>query len=294
MGIFFTIVLVAIVGWIWQKRKAAEQDRQRRQEFAQEFHVAVPQNFILKSTGVNSSVGVFSLGYPQWEYAKADGTKDERRNDNHLHDSVSALNISKWNVACNDPMEMYSFVTALRAAGANIQLIPREQAKMRSSSVIFQARGATSVSGLVQTFLGKPDLFRRFCIDLCRQQGYIVNEDSKYGFDFSAELGGVNGLVACSCVNIHSKVGLPAVRSLVDANVLEGKQELMYMTTGGYSAQAIGLAGQEGVHLIDGNQLLGMVRQAWGGTVTSGDVPYTEYMLTTQEILEGYPADARP
>lgn len=294
MELFVVIVLVVIAVWIWQKKKAAEQDRQRRKEFDQEFHVVVPSNFTLKSAGANSSIGLFSLGYPQWQYAKADGTKDERRNDNVLHDSVSMLDISRWNVTCNDPMEMYSFVTALRAAGAKIQLIPREQAKMRSSSVIFQARGATSVSGLVQSFLGKPDLFRRFCIDLCRQQGYIVNEDSKYGFNFSAELGGVNGLVACSCVNIHSKVGLPAVRALVDANVLEGKQELMYMTTGGYSAQAIGLAGQEGVHLIDGNQLLSMVRQAWGGTVTSGDVPYIEYTLTAQEVLEGYPADARP
>lgn len=294
MELFVVIVLVVIAVWIWQKKKAAEQDRQRRKEFDQEFHVVVPSNFTLKSAGANSSIGLFSLGYPQWQYAKADGTKDERRNDNVLHDSVSMLDISRWNVTCNDPMEMYSFVTALRAAGAKIQLIPREQAKMRSSSVIFQARGATSVSGLVQSFLGKPDLFRRFCIDLCRQQGYIVNEDSKYGFNFSAELGGVNGLVACSCVNIHSKVGLPAVRALVDANVLEGKQELMYMTTGGYSAQAIGLAGQEGVHLIDGNQLLSMVRQAWGGTVTSGDVPYIEYTLTAQKVLEGYPADARP
>lgn len=285
------IVLIVIVMWAYR--------RKLRGDFAREFNIIFPPGkFKLKKTGPPASINTFTLVYPHWEYAKANGTKDERRSSNSLIGGTSTLTVGAWQVTCNDPLSLYELVTALRASGTDIALIPQEQTKMQQSSVIFQARQATSLAGLIQPFFGQPKLFRRFCADLCRQQGYYVTEYDEPGFDFTAELDGANGpvegLVACACVNVHSNVGLPEVRKLVDANVLAGTQELMYMTTGGYTSKAVALARQEGVHLIDGYQLLGMVQQAWGGSTAATGIPYTEYTLTKQEVAKGYPADARP
>lgn len=286
METIIIIAVVVIIIWAYGRKK--------RSDFAREFNIVFPTGkFKLKKLGHPASVNEFTLVYPHWEYAKADGTKDARRSSNSLIGGDSTLSVGAWEVRCPNPVHLYSLITELRSKGTDISLIPQEHTKMNQGSVMSQARHATSLAELIQTFYGKPDLFSHFCADLCRQQGYEVTEYNEPGFDFTAELGGVEGLVACSCLNVHSNVGLPAVRKLVDANVLAGTQELMYMTTGGYSSQAVALAHQEGVHLIDGTQLIGMVQQAWGGSASSEGIPYTEYTLTMEELMQGYPADAR-
>lgn len=286
MEAIIIIAVVVIIIWAYGRKK--------RSDFAREFNIVFPTGkFKLKKRGHPASVNEFTLVYPHWEYAKADGTKDARRSSNSLIGGDSTLSVGAWEVRCPNPVHLYSLITELRTRGTAIALIPPEQAKMQRGSVMSDARHATSLAELIQTFYGKPDMFSHFCADLCRQQGYEVTEYQEPGFDFTAELGGVEGLVACACLNVHSNVGLPAVRKLVDANVLAGTQELMYMTTGGYSSQAIALAQQEGVHLIDGTQLIGMVQQAWGGSSSSEGIPYTEYTLTMEELMQGYPADAQ-
>ncbi|MGE4603825.1 restriction endonuclease [Bifidobacterium longum subsp. longum] len=265
-----------------------------RSKFAGAFNISAVwlKRCIVGKISQNNPTGFFQLNYPMWEASNNDGTRDKRTNDTRIIDAWSELTIGGWRVRSKSPIELYSVVTALRAAGHDVALIPREQTKMTGASVIYSARQATSVMDLVRAFFNQKDMFRSFCIEMCRANGYFVTESSKPGFDFYAELGGVTGLVACSCLNVSSNVGLPAIRQLSDANVLEGMPEMMYITTGGFSSQAISFASRENIHLIDGSQLLGMVHAAWGSSAAAAsNIPYTEYTLTQQELEAGYPSD---
>lgn len=286
--IFLIIIIVSILAYRSYKKG----------KFAKE--MGIPK-YVLRSCSVGGCseqpVGTFHLDYPEWVSANRDGTRDKRTNDMSRIKAVSELCIGKWKVRSKSPIRLYGVVTALRFAGHSIDLIPQEQAKLTGASVVYQARKAGTVMDLVRAFYRKDKkLFREFCSSVCAKNGYavFVDDNPPQGYDFGAGYNGVYGLVACSCENVGSNVGLPALRSLANAAVAEGKSEMMYITTGGYSAQAKSFAMGQNIHLIDGNQLLGMVQAAWGSDPDAGTIPFTEYMLEEPELCAGFPRDMQP
>lgn len=79
-----------------------------------EYGVNVPLSIRVRHLHPTHPIGVFMLGYPQWNAPKRDGTRDRRTNDMSITKNKSILDIGKWQLQGRNPFVFYDLITDMR------------------------------------------------------------------------------------------------------------------------------------------------------------------------------------
>lgn len=247
-------------------------------------------------TSVND-VGTYSLGFPAWRHHKNDGTRDRRYKANAIVPRRSVMRTGGWEISSYSPTAMNAFVIALRRDGHDLPLCRQEVTKRRQvASGSRDSFTGTSEFQLYVRFSSDSDGFERWCAQLLRRTGATVRvtpPSNDGGYDLDIRQGDVRTLAECKCYHpVDGTVGRPLLQKLVGANATEHAQGLMFMTTSKFSAPAVQYAKEQGIRLLDGPALVAMdVGDRDEGSQSDVQPEDDEFLLTTEEILSGYPSD---
>lgn len=162
------MVAVVAVAWIvWEFAQAI-----LRHMIGNEYSVRVPGSVRVGRNRRHSPDG-FSMGYPYWQAAKKDGTRDLRTNNTRIVRTPTVIFLGGWRLSVKNPFTAYDFVNDLRDAGHDMGLSPEEQWKLRCLTERERARSeATSIDGIVNRFRDHPTDFEPFCADLFHTLGW--------------------------------------------------------------------------------------------------------------------------
>ena len=292
VGLIVAALAVAIAAWVvWELAQVI-----LRHMVGKEYSVRVPFSVRVGGNWRNSPDG-FSMGYPSWQAAKKDGTRDLRTNNKRIVRTPTVIFLDGWRLKARNPFVAYRLVNELRDAGHDMGLCPEEQWKFQCLTDQAKARSeATSINGIVNRFSGRPTDFEPFCADLFRTLGWRAETTPPSrdgGFDLRmTSPGGVTYIAECKCYSPRHHVGRPIVQKLHGANAVEQARGMMLVTTSSFSQDAVDYAAQAGVELVDGSALVDMCRRAWGGR-PAAIVPERSARMTTGEIMARIPSDMR-
>lgn len=238
------------------------------------------------------------MGYPMWEAAKKDGTRDRRTNNTRIIKNPTVILIGRWQLSGKDPFAAYALVKNLRQAGHVIGYCREEQYKRQQLMNKAQARHQTAnVDGIIAQFKDSPTDFEPFCADLFRKFGWWAETTPPVrdgGFDLKLRRpDGVTYIAECKCYDRRHHVGRPIVQKLQGANMTEHAQGMMLITTSSFSQDAVAYAAQVGVELINGAELVRLCQQAWGSSASNVAIPEESVWLTYNEIMLSIPVDMR-
>lgn len=267
----------------------------RRAIVGHRYGLRLPRRVRVKRRWGGRDVNDFQLVSPRWRYAKRDGTRDHRRRENELVRPLSTLNLGAHRLRARDPLLVYNLVLQAREVGHDVAWSHAETAKARAMFEHAQIRQAqVSASELHAEFASRPAGFERFCADLFTKYGYqatVTPPSRDGGYDIELSRRGLRYLVECKCYQPSSTIGRPTLQRLSGANATVGADKLFFVTTARFSADATAYAHQVGMHLVDGNQLVRMVRRVGGLSAVVAQLDGAP--LTREELLASYPADVR-
>lgn len=267
----------------------------RRTRAGRELGVTIPRGFRVGRSQRLRRTGSYHLSYPRWRYARQDGTRDHRRSGNHVVKSWSVLEVDRWRLTSKDVLAMYDLVLRLRAAGVEVAYSRHEQTKLRAIQARTQDRGsAAGLDGVIAEFANRPTGFEAFCADLFRGMGYQTElPGTRGGFDLRLRRDGTTSIVGCACRPSDRGVGAPAVHKLHGANIVEGADSMIVVSTGSFTPDAVDFAQHAGVDLIDGDRLRAMCHRVWGAALPPSASPEGSVELSLEELLTGFPIDMR-
>ncbi|MDO4244359.1 MAG: restriction endonuclease [Actinomyces sp.] len=268
----------------------------RRARAGHDLGVAIPRGFRVSRSQRLRRTGSYHLAYPRWRYAIQDGTRDHRRSGNRVVKSWSVLEVGRWRVASKDVLAMYDLVLSLRAAGVDIAYSRHEQTKLRAIQARTQDRPrGSSLDGVIAEFANRSTGFEAFCADLFRGMGYQTELPGTRGggFDLRLRRDGTTSIVRCACHPGDRGVGAPAVHKLHGANIVEGADSMIVVSTSSFTPDAVDFAQEAGVDLIDGDRLRAMCHRVWGAALPPSATPEGSVELSLEELLTGFPIDMR-
>lgn len=218
VSLIVAVFAVAIVAWVvWELAQVI-----LRHMIGKEYSVRVPFSVRVGLNRRHSPDG-FSMGYPYWQAAKKDGTRDLRTNNTRIVRTPTVIFLGGWRLSVRNPFTAYDFVNDLRDAGHDLGRCPEEQWKLRCLTERERARSeATSIDGIVNRFRDHPTDFEPFCADLFHTLGWRAETTPPSrdgGFDLrmiSPE--GETYIAECKCYSPRHHVGRPVVQKLHGAN----------------------------------------------------------------------------
>lgn len=236
------------------------------------------------------------LKYPNWAYANKDGSRDQRRNGNRLLSKTSILYVDRYSVFCDNPFLMVWLVNVLRRRDVEITKCQEELDKFRVVKTEWErSHDIQRVNEITDRFQEVPTDFEEFCARLFRKQGYIASVTPRSrdgGYDIDLKDGsGKTSIVECKCYGAANKVGRDTVQKLVGANATCKADQMIFITTSDYSPDAKDYARRVGVRLINGSELLLMVRQAFALKGDRVRIDSSEWRLTWDDVARGCPPD---
>lgn len=264
--------------------------------FMEDFHMPVPNHIRVSLMPQPVANEEYSLAYPRWAYGCKDGSRDRRYRRNMLIRPQSVLLFSRWKMECDNPVAMNDFVIGLRQAGHSVPLCMEERQKQATTRQKAEDKfKGTSAVQLYARFMHDSDGFEEWCANLIRKTGAQVRvtpSTNDGGYDLDIFDKGVRTLAECKCYHpSKGTVGRPLLQKLVGANATEHAQQLMFMTTGRYSAPAVAYANEQGITLMSGSQLVALDM----ATRPEGQTPRVmlpdEWFLTQADIMKHYPPD---
>lgn len=291
IGMVAVVAVVAVAWIVWEFAQAI-----LRHMIGNKYSVRVPGSVRVGRNRRHSPDG-FSMGYPYWQAAKKDGTRDLRTNNKRIVRIPTVIFLDGWRLSVKDPFVAYDLVNGLRDAGHDMGRCSEEEWKLQCLTERERARSeATSIDGIVDRFKGHPTDFEPFCADLFRTLGWQAQTTPPSrdgGFDLRMiRPDGVIYIAECKCYSPRHHVGRPVVQKLHGANAVEHAQGMMLVTTSSFSQDAVDYAAQAGVELVDGSTLVGLCRRAWGGRPTA-IIPERSARMTRAELMSRIPADMR-
>lgn len=148
VSLIVAVFAVAIVAWVvWELAQVI-----LRHMIGKEYSVRVPFSVRVGLNRRHSPDG-FSMGYPYWQAAKKDGTRDLRTNNTRIVRTPTVIFLGGWRLSVRNPFTAYDFVNDLRDAGHDLGRCPEEQWKLRCLTERERARSeATSIDGIVNRF----------------------------------------------------------------------------------------------------------------------------------------------
>lgn len=288
-------LLVLVLAGAATVRRVAQARLRRR--VGRELGVDLPSGFRVRRSQHHRRTGAFLLAYPTWRFALPDGTRDRRRLGNRVLKRWSVLEIGAWRIISQDLFGLYDLVLELRSQGMAVACSCQEQNKLRAlDAQVLARRYGSEIDGLVAAFSGRSTNFAPFCADLFRGAGFRAQaaEDSRHGgFDLRLWRDGLSFIVACACYDRRRPVDRSVVQRLQEANVIEGADAMIVMSTSSLSVHALAVAREAGVRVIEGQDLVSMCRRVWGCGQGSSAPHDALVRLTRAELLVGFPADMR-
>lgn len=273
-----------------------------RVEFEEKYGVILPNTAVVKKrvevrNSPNPERGILTLGYPEWEFSKKDGTRDFRHKDNAILDNTSDLEIDEWVVEDENPFFMYCLALDLRENGHEVKYCREEQEKHdKVKDKALDIRKAQSIVSIVSEFKDNPANFENYCADLFRLAGWEVEVTPPTrdgGFDLRLiDKEGVVFLAECKCYAPSNRIGRPVIQKLQGANVLENADGLLVITTSNFTKEARDYAGKTGVILLDGEDLLDLQKEAFSQR-REESLTKDYHTLTAVDILNNIPGDMR-
>ena len=269
----------------------------RRIEVRHDLGVRVPWGIHIRRSRTPRQIAEFALGYPEWDAAKMDGTRDRRTKNFRILRNRSVMEVGTWRLQGRDPFVFYDFVNACRSAGVAVAYCREEELKRRRvASWLSQRRSATSVSNILQAFGDDPAGFERFCASLFQRLGWnaeVTPPVRDGGLDIRLRRAGYTAIVECKLFSVNHHVGRPIVQKLVGANEIEKARRMIIVTTSSFSPDAVSYARRVGVELVDGDQLVRLCQKAWGSFLPAAHVPLDAHVLTRDDIMARIPPDMR-
>ncbi len=126
VSLIVAVFAVAIVAWVvWELAQVI-----LRHMIGKEYSVRVPFSVRVGLNRRHSPDG-FSMGYPYWQAAKKDGTRDLRTNNTRIVRTPTVIFLGGWRLSVRNPFTAYDFVNDLRDAGHDLGRCPEEQWKLR-------------------------------------------------------------------------------------------------------------------------------------------------------------------
>lgn len=237
----------------------------------------------------------FILNFPCWLYANNNGTADKRRKNNHIVQPRSLLYIDKYEIACQNPMILYSLIQLLRQKGIEIEKCKEEQVKYEN---LKYENSRTFIIGdienIVNRFREHPTDFEEYCAKIFRNMGYNVTVTPAVndgGYDLILDNGSGNYVVECKCFSSENKVGRPLIQKLVGANQEANASGMIFITTSDYTKTAVEYANITGVELINGEQLIELSTSYLSLPTNDCNITDAQWWLTKEDILSKYPND---
>lgn len=297
LGMGVALATVELCRRIACKRAAAARI-QLRGEFATEVGLPVPDGIEVERLPAPAASPYYRLGYPAWERAKVDGTRDRRYKGNRIVLGESIALCGTWRISAANPLDMNEFVIRLRQHGMQVPLCAEEQEKSRSVRTARNAQAiADSPFRLYARFADDSTGFEHWCADLFKGMGaqvHVTPPSNDGGFDLDIHFRGERTLAECKCYDPEgSKVGRPLLQKLVGANATEHADHLMFITTSDYSAPAIQYADEQGMTLIDGEKLTRMDMRKQSVRREPLSPQDTAWELSDEDILGRIPEDMR-
>lgn len=273
--------------------------------FRSHFHVALPRGCRVRPR-LGSGAASFSFQFPRWRYARKDGGRDRRRSGNRVIRGKNILNVGAFKVISTSPLNLMTLVSRLRDAGETIPPCPAEEQKLvQARCQLRQRRALVTAQSVNAAFAHDPTQFESYCAALFSHLGYqasVTPKTNDGGFDLvMTSPDGRSCIAECKCFAEGHVVGRPLVQKLVGANQTQRAQCMMFITTSSFSSEARAYAMETGVELIDGERLSQLMARAraqdslgsvaWDSSFAFVD--RTEWELTRDDILAGYPPDLR-
>lgn len=264
-------------------------EKRLRKQFESHYEVNLSSRFKIERSQRAVYPGRFILRFPQWQYAKADGTKDHRKKENQIVKQASVLWIDSIRIIGFDVLEMYDLVTVLRAKGWDIAVCKEEMEKSKKRKGEWESSfEEITIKKLLSRFEKNPTRFESYCAMLFEKLGYDIRVTPPVndgGYDIYISKDGIPyGLAECKLYAPTSKVSRPVVQKLVGANEIEKAPHLFVITTSSFTKEAIEYAAYTNVELIDGRTLLEMIEKIFD----RNEVPEPGILPLESEDLLGY------
>lgn len=235
----------------------------------------------------------YTLVFPYWLYANANGSKNKRYSHNRLIRETCYLYVDGLIISCPSPIDMVSLVNYLRQNGCDIDLNLLEKEKLHSLITKFNANSTyTSLQAIIRSFESRPTDFECFCADLFKAMGFqtqVTSRTNDGGFDILMEKDQITYVVECKCFSAANPVGRPLLQKLVGANSLQHADVMVFITTSTFSKYAAEYGEAFNMWLIDGSQLLQMLQSSSHNQIQMPSI--TEYPLTLEDLMPYYPPD---
>ena len=139
--------------------------------FAHRYHISrLPKQTIIKRR-LPISRNTYELRFPSWQYANADGTRDQRRKGNHVNWQSSCLLIDSYKIFMKNPLQMMRLVRHLREEGFEIAPCSQELKKQESQFSALSSYRSGSSKELHRRFQSDPFEFEEYCAALFRAMG---------------------------------------------------------------------------------------------------------------------------
>lgn len=294
--ILFTILVALLLSFVSLLKSARAE--YMRNLFRETYRIALDRNTLVKRRN-SSGPNCFRLEFPSWAHPNKDGSRNKRWNFNPIGTGRCQLDIDDFSVFSASPVHLVWLVNVLRGKGASICMCPEEHAKYALATKNAKMLAAkTSLASIVGAFQETPTDFEEYCALLFRSEGYEANTTSRTrdgGYDIEmVSPDGKSAIVECKCYGPANKVGRDTIQKLVGANALRHADRMVFVTTSDYTPEAREYARKVGVELIDGKRLLAMTARKNTETGQPGEIPYSSWKLTWDDLRRFYPPDFPP
>lgn len=225
----------------------------------------------------------------------------------YLDNRLSCFHVDKFMVVCDNPFFALSLVNLFRDRGYNIPFCKWEYDRFNYQQVL-EARKVSEVrrqaiqrKSVVQNqrpqsydlyirFANDPFGFEEFCTSLFEQHGYQATRTKATGdggYDISVvdfRVGGIT-LVECKCYAHHNKISRPMLQKLVGAGIGENAAQLLFITTSGYTKQALDYGRSVGMLMWTGEDLVEFMNEH--SVVTKSDASLkSDYQAVSFDVVE--------
>ena len=237
----------------------------RKKKFKERYGIGeLPKSIKVKSERTDN-INSYVLRYPYWARSKKDGTADLRIKRNYVIWQNCYLYVNGQIVETNRPYDMLYIVRQLRQRNVKIGLCIEEKNKYLKLFKIKQASlNSTNIKDIINHYAEKPTDFEHLCAKLFERMGFVSEvtaQTNDGGYDIILKKGSVVSIVECKCYSTTHKVGRPDIQKLVGANSVVLADKMIFITTSDFSSSAISYATKSDVILVNGKNLMKLLRK---------------------------------
>ena len=268
----------------------------RRSNFYKKYKVKIPIYFnIKKNNGEHNRK--YELNFPKWLYSNKDGSKNKVRKNNRLVYNECQLLFDDYCITNKSPIEMVELVKKIRlelgedSIPKNVQEIEKYNTLEKNLELF---KSMNDIQSVIDSFREEPSKFEEYCGHLYSSMGYEVDVTPKTndgGYDLILHQNKEKIIVECKCYALRHSIGRPLIQKIVGANQVAQADKIIFITTSDFSKEAREYAKTMDVELIDGEELIKLIKKYFGDSEKNINISKDDWELNKEDILEYYPND---